>query len=73
MPSLPELSGWKVVAVFESLGWRSIRQTDSHFIMSKARQPATLAIPNHQEVAQGTLRGIIHAAGLSAAGFIAAL
>lgn len=73
MPSLPALSGREVVAVFESLGWQFTRQSGSHLIMTKAGERGTLAIPNHKEVAKGTLRGVIRTAGISVDDFLAAL
>lgn len=58
MPSLPVLSGQEVVRVFESFGWSVARQKSSHIIMTKEGETATLSIPNHKEVARGTLRGL---------------
>jgi len=36
MPSLPVLSGRKVVRAFEKLGWQVARQRGSHIIMVRA-------------------------------------
>ena len=38
--------------------------------MTKEDHIATLSIPNHSEVAKGTLRSLIRAANLSVDGFI---
>ncbi|HSF47148.1 MAG TPA: type II toxin-antitoxin system HicA family toxin [Burkholderiales bacterium] len=46
-------------------GWRIARQSGSHIIMTKPGEIATLSIPDHKEVAKGTLRSLIHAAGLT--------
>ena len=73
MPTPPAMTGWEVVKVFQLLGWRFMRQTGSHLIMAREGSVATLAIPNHKEVARGTLRGIIRAADLTVAEFIAAI
>ncbi len=59
MAQLPKLSGREVVKVFEKLGWEIARQRGSHIIMSKKGHLATLSIPNHKEVAKGTLRSLI--------------
>lgn len=72
-PSLPVLSGREVVRIFESLGWQVARQSGSHIVMVKEGKIATLSIPDHREVAKGTLRSIIRAAGLTVAEFVAAV
>ena len=71
-PALPVLSGREVVRAFVSLGWTVARQRGSHIIMTKPGEIATLSIPDHREVARGTLRRLIRAAGLTAAEFTAA-
>ena len=70
-PALPALSGREVVRVFESLGWSVARQSGSHIILVKEGEMATLSVPDHREVAKGTLRGLIRAAGLTVADFVA--
>lgn len=65
MPTLPNLSGKELVKVFERLGWSVARQRGSHIIMTKPGNMATLSIPDHREVAKGTLRVLIKAAGLT--------
>ena len=73
MPALPVLSGRKVVRVFENLGWQVARQRGSHIIMVKDGGIATLSIPDHKEVAKGTLRSLIRTAGITVDEFIAAV
>jgi predicted RNA binding protein YcfA (HicA-like mRNA interferase family) len=73
MPSVPVLSGREVVRVFESLGWSVARQKGSHIIMTKENEVVTLSIPNHKEVARGTLRSLIRSANLTVDEFIAAI
>ncbi|XGB39228.1 MAG: type II toxin-antitoxin system HicA family toxin [Cyanobacteria bacterium LVE1205-1] len=70
--SLPVMSGREVVRVFESLGWEAVRQTGSHIIMTKDEETATLSVPDHREVAKGTLRSLIRNAGLTVEEFVAA-
>lgn len=70
-PSIPALSGRDVVRAFESLGWQVARQSGSHIIMVKENEMSTLSIPDHREVAKGTLRSLIRAAGLTVSEFIA--
>ena len=70
--ALPVLSGREVVRVFESLGWESVRQAGSHIIMTKDQELVTLSVPDHREVAKGTLRSLIRNAGLTVEEFITA-
>ena len=70
MASLPVLSGQEVVRVFESLGWSVARQRSSHIIMTKEGEIVTLSIPNHKEVARGTLRSLIRSANLTVEEFV---
>ena len=73
MASLPVLSGQEVVVAFESLGWSVARQRSSHIIMTKEGENVTLSIPNHKEVARGTLRSLIRSANLTVDEFVKAL
>lgn len=73
MATLPVLSGKEVVETFKSLGWRVARQSGSHIIMTKDAEIATLSVPDHKEVAKGTLRSLIRAANLSVDEFVAAI
>lgn len=73
MPSLPVLSGKEVVRVFESFGWSVARQRGSHIIMTKEGEIVTLSVPDHKEVAKGTLRSLVRSANLTADEFVAAI
>ena len=70
---LPILSGKKVRQAFERDGWEFVRQRGSHMILVKTESIATLSVPDHKEVARGTLRSLIRAAGLTVDGFLALL
>jgi predicted RNA binding protein YcfA (HicA-like mRNA interferase family) len=72
MATLPPLSGKEVVRVFESFGWRIARQRGSHIVMIKEGALVTLSIPNHKELAKGTLRSLIRSANLTVDEFVAA-
>jgi predicted RNA binding protein YcfA (HicA-like mRNA interferase family) len=65
MPNVPLLSGREVARVFEKFGWQVARQRGSHIILVKEGARATLSVPDHKEVARGTLRALIRAAGLT--------
>jgi len=73
MPSVPVLNARDVVRVFEKLGWSVVRQNGSHIIMVRENHMATLSVPNHKEVAKGTLRRLIQSADLTVAEFLAAI
>ncbi len=73
MPPLPVLSGWEVVRVFEGLGWEIARQRGSHIVLIRDGHPATLSVPDHREVARGTLHALIRRAGLTPEEFLRAL
>ena len=65
MPSLPILSGREVVKAFAKVGWQMARQRGSHMILVKPGYMATLSVPDHREVARGTLRSLIRSSGLT--------
>jgi predicted RNA binding protein YcfA (HicA-like mRNA interferase family) len=65
MTQPPKLSGRAVVKAFERNGWQVARQKGSHIILVKEGSMATLSVPNHREVAPGTLRSLIRASGLT--------
>jgi predicted RNA binding protein YcfA (HicA-like mRNA interferase family) len=65
MPALPVVSGREAVRAFEKLGWQIARQRGSHIIMVKEGEMTTLSIPDHKEVAKGTLRSLIRSAGIT--------
>jgi predicted RNA binding protein YcfA (HicA-like mRNA interferase family) len=65
MPQLPRMSGREVVGAFQKHGWEVARQRGSYIIMVKAGENVTLSIPDHKEVAKGTLRSLVRAAGLT--------
>jgi predicted RNA binding protein YcfA (HicA-like mRNA interferase family) len=70
MQKIPLLRGREVVKVFVRLGWEVARQRGSHIILVKEWHIATLSIPDHHEVARGTLRSLIARAGLTIEEFL---
>ncbi len=73
MSSVPVLSGREVVRVFETFGWQVVRQSASHMILVKEGEQVTLSIPDHREVAKGTLRSLIRTAGLTVQEFVSGM
>lgn len=55
------------------LGWEVTRQRGSHIILTKPGHIATLSVPNHPQVARGTLRSLIAKAALTVEEFLEAL
>jgi predicted RNA binding protein YcfA (HicA-like mRNA interferase family) len=64
------MSGREVVRAFEELGWQIARQRASHVVLVKEGARATLSVPDHKEVARGTLRSLIRSAGLTVEEFV---
>jgi predicted RNA binding protein YcfA (HicA-like mRNA interferase family) len=68
-PKLPVISGAQLVKVFVKFGYYIRSQQGSHIHLRHPIHPP-LTIPNHREIARGTLRAIIRQAGLSLDTFI---
>lgn len=73
MVRLPVVSGAEAVKAFQRAGWQVDRQRGSHVVLLKAGHIASLSVPQHTELAPGTLRALIRAAGLSVEQFAALL
>ena len=73
MARLPVISGSDAVRALQRAGWRVDRQRGSHVVMLKAGHVASLSIPQHHELAQGTLRALIRAAGMTVEEFVTLL
>ena len=71
MPVLPILSGRDAVRAFERDGWQMARHRGSHMVLVKDGHMATLSVPDHREVARGTLRSLIRSSGLTVDEFLA--
>lgn len=66
MRALPVVSGREVVKALEKIGYVFDRQRGSHMILRQQNPPhRRLTVPDHKEVAKGTLRAIIQQAGLT--------
>lgn len=74
MGKLPVVSGHDVVKALGKLGDEFDRQRGSHMILRHRDAPHRRAVvPNHKEVAKGTLRSILREAGLTVNEFKALL
>ncbi len=66
MSKLPVLSATKLIKILSKLGYYKDHQTGSHIILRHSNPPfRRLTIPNHREIAKGTLNAIIEDAGLT--------
>jgi predicted RNA binding protein YcfA (HicA-like mRNA interferase family) len=71
MTGLPRISGREVVAVFVKIGYEKDRQKGSHIILRQTAYPhRRLVVPDHKEIAKGTIRAIIKQAGLTVEEFV---
>ena len=74
MGRLPVVSGREVVKALATLGYAFDRQKGSHIILRQSEAPHRRAVvPDHREVAKGTLRSIIRETGLTVDEFRALL
>ncbi len=69
MSRLPVCSGQDAIRAFEKLGYQVDHQTGSHIIL-RHPQMRRLTVPNHRELAKGTLRALIRESGLTKDEFV---
>ena len=63
---LPVVSGSETVKALRKLGYELDEQHGSHMILRHTAPPnRRLSVPNHKELAKGTLRVLIREAGLT--------
>ena len=66
MTALPVVSGREVVKALAKRGYLKDHQRGSHIILRHQNPPhRRLTVPDHREVAKGTLRAIIRESGLT--------
>ena len=72
MPKLPRLSGRELIRILELFGFLQIRQKGSHVILKKQTADGSLGtvVPDHKELAEGTIRGILKQAQVSIDDFL---
>ena len=70
MTKLPVLSGKETVKVFQKAGWYVDRTRGSHVVMLKPGNIASLSIPQHKELAPGTLRSLIRLSEMTIEEFV---
>ena len=74
MSNLPRVSGREVVKALAKFGYEQDRQRGSHIVLRQREYPhRRIVVPDHKEVAKGTLRSIIRHTGLTVDEFTALL
>ena len=73
MGKLANISGKEAAKAFQKHGWQVRGQVGSHLVLTKAGVRANLTVPQHTELAPGTLRSLIRTAGLTVDDFVALL
>jgi predicted RNA binding protein YcfA (HicA-like mRNA interferase family) len=63
---LPVVSGWDLAKALAKIGYLHDHQRGSHLIFRHKSPPhRRLTIPDHKEIAKGTLKNILREAGLT--------
>ena len=70
MSKLPVISGRELCNILEKAGYFKDHQTGSHIILRHKHPPyRRLTVPDHKEIAKGTLRAIIRQVGMTVDAF----
>ena len=64
MSKLPVVSDAETVRALERAGWHMGRRRGSQVILLKPGHIASLSVPQHRQLAPGTLRSLLRAAGI---------
>ena len=68
---LPVISGKDAIKAFRKAGYEFDRQRGSHIILRRSEPPyRRLSVPDHNELAKGTLRALLREAGLTVEEFV---
>ena len=71
MVRLPVVSGRETIKALERAGDDVDRRRGSHVVLRKPEPPhRRIVVPDHSELARGTLRAIIRQAGMTVAQFV---
>lgn len=72
MSRLLALSGKETIRALAKLGFQQARQAGSHIVLQRTISGSTITVvvPNHPELARGTLRSIIRQAHLNVDEFV---
>lgn len=72
MSKRPVVSGAAALRAFEPMGFRVVRQPGSHVVVRKDSASGSYGttVPMHNEIARGTLAGILRQAGVEMEDFL---
>ena len=70
MPKLPILSAKEVIKVLKRFGFEVHRQTGSHIHLWNDERRLLVTVPNHRELAKGTLISIMKQARINRNDFL---
>ena len=71
MSKLPIISARELIKALHKIGYDVDHQTGSHIILRNTKYPyRRLTVPNHKEIARGTLSSIINQSGLDVKQFL---
>jgi predicted RNA binding protein YcfA (HicA-like mRNA interferase family) len=70
MPKLPVLSADKVVKALKRAGFKVVRQSGSHIHLWNDQRRILVTVPNHPELAKGTLNAIMKQAKMNRDDFL---
>jgi len=73
LPRLPAISAKAAIKALDQFGFKVYRQTGSHIHLWNEERNLVVTVPNHPELAMGTLISIMKQAKLDRKEFIAAL
>lgn len=74
MPKIPVASAIEIIKALSKAGYDVDHQTGSHIILRQRESPhRRVTVPNHKEIAKGTLKAIIEETGLTLDEFLALL
>ncbi len=67
MSKLPLVSASDLIQVLQKQGFQVLRQKGSHIVLQKRtpEEVRTTVVPNHSEIAKGTLRSILRQTGIT--------
>jgi predicted RNA binding protein YcfA (HicA-like mRNA interferase family) len=71
-PSLPVVSGRQAIRALETLGYEEVSRRGSH-VKLRNESGRTVIVPDHRELARGTLASILRQAGVQIEDFLDSL
>ncbi|MDO8842104.1 MAG: type II toxin-antitoxin system HicA family toxin [Methanocalculus sp.] len=70
MSKIPLLSARSIIKRLDDFGYKPVRQTGSHIHLYNSTERRLVTVPNHQEIASGTLLSILKQANIERKNFL---